>query len=142
MTQTMIPLAEVLRRVEAAPQMRKSIGRSALIECCLKCQTAQCDPKASRCLARQQLDAKLRAYYAANRDAQRERCKRYYAANRERIRAHRKAENSTPEALEVSAVKRRARYERRAAAEGRTVQPYRWTSPTKNKGPATAGPRT
>lgn len=130
----MFPIPEVLRRVESAKGLRKYLGREALTQCCLKCQAEVCNPKISACLGLQLKNERQREHYRKKAPKRRAQARRYYRKNKPLMRARSAEYQRDPAVLEVMAAKRRVRYAKRAAEQGRTVRPYRWTAPMKNKG--------
>lgn len=124
---------EAQQRAAQNPKLAKAIGKGALLACCLRCTMASCAPASGGCIARQLKTERQRDYYARTALMRRAEAKRYYRANKGAMRARSAAYQRDPLVLDVMATKRRMRYAKRAADDGRTVRPYNWTNPSRNK---------
>lgn len=51
--QRYVPLREIVRRVDAAPEELQKLGRDVLMEACLNCQAEICNTAARTCIASQ-----------------------------------------------------------------------------------------
>lgn len=124
-------LAEISAAVQANPGFRKSLGREALWQACAACELRACNPKAAGCLARRARAERFAAYHATHHAERLAYHRDYYRANRE---AHReKSRRYEREARDEINTKRRAAHARAMAAAGRSVRPYTWRNPQKNK---------
>lgn len=136
MTPAVIPLAEVLRRVEAAlPKLYNTIGRFQLMELCLQCPRAECNVRASNCGAHQRELARKKDQHARKREQRNAAARARRAANLEFNRERNRAYQKDPAYLASLRAKRRVRAAERAAAEGRIYRP-RATSPSTHQRPA------
>lgn len=105
----MLPIAEVLRRVdEALPKLHNTIGRFQLTELCLQCTRAECNVKASNCLAYQRELARKKDQHARKRDQRNAATRARYAANRKYHRERNRAYQRDPVYLAALRAKRAA----------------------------------
>lgn len=105
-----LPLAEVLRRVDAAlPLMHNTIGRYQLTDLCLQCTRAECNVRASNCLAYQRELARKKEQHAKYREKRNAAARARRAANPEHYRALSRAYQRDPLYLAALREKRRAK---------------------------------